>query len=207
MPLQRQGSNHRPSLSPHKSTPWGGCWVSPGRSVAILTWNAASKAKKATAKRYTARQARPRGHFSQQIRSLPRPQWGRQHCGLQAAHPGESAAFQHVGVGRAGPSCRRWGWAGSGQDKCTPDSGPPTLYPDTWPLTLTPDPDSWTRLLTPYHSHILTGSIFLRNSYILHPFTFHKHFSFPLFCSVILNLVLRVQKILYTGCSRGMTIT
>ena len=36
MPLQRQGSNHRPSLSPHKSTPWGGCWVPPGRSVSYF---------------------------------------------------------------------------------------------------------------------------------------------------------------------------
>ena len=67
----------------------------------------------ATAKRYSARQARPREYFSQQIRSFLRPQRGRQHCGLQAAHPGESAAFQRVGVGRSGPS---WGmsreWAG-----------------------------------------------------------------------------------------------
>lgn len=81
--------------------------------MSYFNLNAVSKAKKATAKRYSARQARPREYFSQQIRSFLRPQRGRQHCGLQAAHPGESAACQRVGVGRSGPS---WGmsreWAG-----------------------------------------------------------------------------------------------
>ena len=103
-----------------------------------------SKAKKAAAKRYSARQARPREYFSQQIRSLPRPQRVRQHCGPQAAHPGESAAFQRLGVGRAGPS---WGdeqGVGRTSALLTLDPQPYilTLDPDSGPLTLIPEPDS-----------------------------------------------------------------